>query len=71
MRHVLVIYGGSNLTMGRVALVAMKIIMLKLVPDRLNHFLVIDNLISSMRRKEKLMGRIICWDSRNFVITCV
>ena len=51
-----------------VALVAIKIIVLKLAPDRLNHFLVIDNLISSMRRKENLIGHIICWDSRDFVI---
>lgn len=54
-----------------VALVAIIVILLKLVPDTLNNLLMINNLISSMRRKENLIGHIIYWDSKNSVITHV
>lgn len=48
-----------------VALVAIITIILKIVPDILNHFFMINGLISSMRRTENLIGHIIYWDSRN------
>lgn len=48
-----------------VALIAIITIILKLVPDTLNNFFMINNLTSTMRRTENLIGHIICWDSRN------
>jgi len=47
-----------------VALVAITII-LKLVPDTLNNFFVINNLIRSMSRTENLIGHITYRDSKN------
>lgn len=48
-----------------VALVTITITILKLVPDTLNNFVMINNPIGSMRRTENLIGHIIYWDRRN------